>query len=185
MRHRILQGLHEDHINLSRIATLIAGELAKIESNGQPDFGLLEDAMAYVTAYPDAYHHPTEDVMFDQLKRVVPEARADIDALSAEHADLINAGRAFLRIVQAVEEEALVTRAELCAKGRDYLDTLTSHMDKEESGLFRLAADCLDSADWDAIDARIHAMADPLFGRAVSADFRRLGRRISAHTPVG
>ena len=183
MRHEILQGLHEDHINMSRIAALVAAELVAIEKGEKPDLNLLDDVMAYVTAYPDTFHHPTEDIVFAQLKRAAPEVRDDVDALLAEHGDLIATGRAFQRLVRAVEEEAVVTRAELLSKGRLYLDKLTAHMNKEEAGLFRLAADRLDQADWATIGARVEAMEDPLFGPAVAADYRRLWQRITAHPP--
>lgn len=183
MRHEILQGLHEDHINMSRIAGLVAAELAAVESGEKPDLALLEDVMAYVTAFPDTVHHPTEDILFAQLKRAVPEAQHDIDALLAEHGELIAMGRTFLRLVVAVEGEAVVTRAELLAKGRAYLDLLTAHMNKEEMGLFRLAADRLNPADWATIGTRIEAMEDPLFGPAVAADYRRLWQRIMAYPP--
>jgi len=181
MRHAILNGLHEDHINMSKIAALLAAELVEIEDDGKPDLDLLEDIMSYVTVYPDAHHHPTEDIVFAQLEKVVPEASAEIRDLLAEHADLIGKGRAFLDLVRAIEEEAVVTRTELLSKGRSYLDRLTSHMNKEEARLFRLAAERLDQADWAAIGRRVEAMEDPLFGLAVSVDFRRLWQRISAH----
>jgi hemerythrin-like domain-containing protein len=183
MRHEILQGLHEDHINMARVAALVAAELVAIESGDKPDLALLDDIMAYVTAYPDAIHHPSEDIMFAQLKRAAPEAQREIDALLAEHDDLISTGRAFQRLVRAVEEEAVVRRADLLAMGRAYLDKLTAHMNKEEAGLFRLAADRLNSSDWETIGARVEAMEDPLFGPAVTADFRRLWQRITAHPP--
>lgn len=183
MRHKILETLHQDHLNMSRIAGLIETELDKIEADGQPDYGLLEDIMVYVTGYPDTCHHPTEDVVFEALKRVAPEAAADVDALSAEHRTLIGAGRAFLEAIRAVEEEALVARTDFHAKGLRYLETLVGHMNKEESGLFRLAADRLEREDWAAIEAQVRSRSDPLFGASVQKDFRRLRQRISAHTP--
>jgi hemerythrin-like domain-containing protein len=121
--------------------------------------------------------------MFRQLKRAAPEAQEEVDKLLDEHSELIAMGRAFLRLVRAVEEEAVVTRAELSAIGRSYLDKLTEHMNKEEAGLFRLAADRLGPSDWEAIGGRVEAMEDPLFGPAVAADYRRLWQRITAHPP--
>ncbi|HSG66556.1 MAG TPA: hemerythrin domain-containing protein, partial [Gammaproteobacteria bacterium] len=64
-----------------------------------------------------------------------------------------------------------------------YLDTLSEHMNKEEAGLFRLAADRLHAADWAAIDAQVAALEDPLFGATVAADYRRLWQRITGYPP--
>lgn len=182
--NRILQGLHEDHINMSKIAVLVAAELAELEDGAQPDYDLLEDVMSYVTAYPDTYHHPAEDVVFAQLRQAAPEAGRDIDALLAEHVELIATGRAFLETIRAVQGEAVVTRAEFLASGRGYLELLTAHMNKEEAGLFPLAAERLGAADWEAIGTRVEAMEDPLFGPAVAADYQRLWQRITAHHPI-
>lgn len=184
MAHPILQGLHEDHINISKIAALVAAELAKLEDGAHPDYDLLENIMSYVTSYPDSYHHPTEDIVFAQLRSVAPEAGEDADALLAEHEELTANGRQFLRTIRAIEEEAVVTRAEFLAQGRKYLELLTAHMNKEEAGLFRLAAERLDASDWETISASVEAMEDPLFGATVNADYRRLWQRITAHHPV-
>lgn len=185
MDHPILQGLHEDHVNLSKVAALVAAELAEIEDGGSADYGLLEDIMVYVTGYPDTYHHPAEDIVFAQLRLTAPEAGRDIDAMLIEHVALIAAGKEFLGTIRTVADEALVTRSEFLTKGHAYLELLSEHMNKEETGLFRLAAERLGPQDWAAIDARVEAIADPLFGPAVAADFRRLWVRITAHHPIG
>ena len=168
---------------MATIIALVTYEFDAIEGGTSLDLELIEDALIYITAYPDACHHPTEDVVFERLGSVVPEARSDIDELQREHVQLIATGRELLASVRAVEEDALVTRAELLDKGRAYVEQLRAHIDKEESGLFRLAAKHLGTADWAHIGMAIDAMEDPLFGPAVSADHRRLWQRIKAHTP--
>ena len=90
MRHPILDSLHQDHINMSKVAALVAAELVEIEDGGKADLELLEDIMSYVTVYPDTHHHPTEDIVFAHLQQVAPEADAAVRDLLAEHADLID-----------------------------------------------------------------------------------------------
>ena len=169
---------------MSKIAALVAAELTALEQGVPPDYDLLENVMSYVTSYPDTYHHPTEDVVFARLRRVVPEAETDIDLLLAEHEKLIKYGREFLRTIRAIEEEAVVTREEFLSQGKQYLELLTAHMNTEEAGLFRLAAERLDASDWEDISARVEAIDDPLFGPAVNADYRRLWQRITANHPI-
>ena len=181
MRHSVLDRLHEDHAHMATIIELIVRELDAVDCGKQMDLELIEDTLAYVTAYPDACHHPAEDIVFARLGAVLPQASLEIEALRSEHVRLIASARAMLGAVRAVEEDALVTRAELLEAGRAYVDTLERHIDKEEAGLFRLAAEHLDAADWAAIAAAIDAMDDPLFGPAVARDHRRLWQRITAH----
>jgi len=166
---------------MATIIDLIGRELDAVECGKAMDLELIEDALAYVVAYPDACHHPTEDIVFAKLGSVLPQASREIEALRREHAQLVASARAMLAAVRAVEEDALVTRAELLETGRAYVDALRRHMDKEEAGLFRLAAEHLDTAAWTLIAAAIDAMDDPLFGPAVAQDHRRLWQRITAH----
>jgi hemerythrin-like domain-containing protein len=183
MRDPVLDQLHQDHLHMATILDLIARELDAVEQGATLDLELFEDALTYITAYPDTCHHPTEDVVFERLGSAMPGARSEIDGLQREHVRLIASGRELLDTVRAVEEDALVTRADLLAKGRAYVDVLRAHMNREESGLFRLADEHLGDADWAFIGTAVGAMEDPLFGPAVSADHRRLWQRITAHSP--
>ncbi len=44
----------------------------------------------------------------------------------------------------------------------------------EETHLFPVAVRCLAHRDWQAIETRLSAVEDPLFGRAVASDYRLL-----------
>jgi len=181
MDSAVLQRLHQEHINIAKITALVEAMLVEVEAGSQPDYGLLEEIMVYVTGYPDVYHHPTEDCVFARLKQTIPEAADDVDALLGEHVELIASGRTFLDIVRAVEEGSVIKRVDFLARGWEYLAKLREHIDKEEAGLFRLAAERLGPEDWVVIQDRIEAIEDPLFGPTVAADYRRLWQRITAH----
>jgi hemerythrin-like domain-containing protein len=176
----ILPGLYGDHSHLATIAAIARQELAALESGDDADFGLLEDVMRYVTGYPDTHHHPTEDVVYAQLRERVPGVAADVDQIVGEHADLLAAGRKFLEAVQAVEEGAVMRREEFLRRAREYFDLLESHMRDEESRFFPLAAKHLTEVDWAAIEHRIERQSDPVFEAPLREDYRRLRQRIDA-----
>ena len=177
----IIDSLHEDHVNIAEIAGLAREELRQLEAGEAADYGLLEDIMCYVTGYPDTHHHPTEDIVFEYLKRCVPAAAEDVEAILAEHEELIASGIRFLEAIRAVEEEAVVRRDELLRRGHGYLSMLEAHMNTEESLLFPRVTQALSSQQWQELDDRIEQRPDPLFGAAVDADYRRLWQRIQAH----
>ena len=177
----IITSLHEDHVNVAQIARLAKAELSRLEAGDAADYSLLEDIMCYVTGYPDTHHHPTEDIVFERLKERVPNAAEDVDALLAEHEELIARGRRFLEAIRAIEEEAFVLRADLVSRGHDYLSMLERHMDAEEGNLFPRARKELTEEDWAYLGERIEQRADPLFGAALDEDYRRLWLRIQAH----
>jgi hemerythrin-like domain-containing protein len=58
--------LREDHRNMAVVLDLL-DEIVAIMGNGDdPDFELLDEIMRYMTVYPDAVHHPKEDVVYQQ-----------------------------------------------------------------------------------------------------------------------
>ena len=61
---RILEELREDHRNLTRLLDLLENECRDIPDEGEPDMDLLHDIMHYMTVYPDAIHHPREDLVY-------------------------------------------------------------------------------------------------------------------------
>lgn len=167
------------------MTALAARVLDAFEAGESADFALLEEIMRYATGYPDTHHHPVEDIVFDRLKQCEPAMADELDAVLAEHEDIIALGRRFLDAVEAVEEEAMVSRAELLRLGRDYLTRLNRHMDAEEARLFPAATASLTESDWEQIRARIQDREDPLFGASRERAYSRLWQLIQSHRPDG
>ncbi len=166
---------------MAKISTLAGRELALIEAGQTADLEMLEDIMRYVTGYPDTHHHPTEDIVFEQLKSRVPEATDEVDAILAEHRQMIESGTHFLEAIRAVQEEAILVRGDFVLTGRAYFSLLERHMNVEERRLFPLAQSKLTVEDWQQLGERIEQRPDPLFGASLDQDYRRLRQRIEAH----
>lgn len=179
--HDTLEELRQDHRNVARLMALGRAVLEAMAAGGAADVTELDDIMRYLTGYSDVHHHPTEDIVFERLKARVPDSRTALDAILAEHDDLIRKGRAFLDHLDAARDEAMVRRDRLVEAGKDYFSMLNEHMSTEERELFPLADRALTSEDWDEIDARIERRPDPIFGAALDEQYRRLWQRIQAH----
>lgn len=177
----VMQDLHRHHINVALVIRLAAIELDALEQGRSTDYSLLEDIMAYVTGYSDVHHHPTEDIVFASLKERAPERIGEIEAVLAEHDELISAGKRFRGRLEAAREDAMVRRDELVGAGREYFAKLKQHMSVEEARLFPLVMRSLEHDDWDGIERRIVARADPLFGASRDESFRRLWQRIQTY----
>ena len=72
-----IAALDRDHANVARLLELLESEILAIEVGKTPDYPLLQDIMRYMTQYPDRFHHPKEDLIFVQLLKREPGARAD------------------------------------------------------------------------------------------------------------
>ena len=177
----VIDSLHQDHINQTQLIGIADRALDELEAGASTDYALLEDVMRYMTGYPDLHHHPKEDAVFKKLMERDPELRGKLDAMLKEHDSIIAAGRRFLGSIQAVEEDAMLSRVAFVAQGRAYLDALKQHMNIEESQLFPAAREKLSASDWDELEYQVEHQPDPLFGPSVDADCERLWKLIQLH----
>lgn len=176
----VMRDLYQDHAHLAEIANIARQELKALEAGEEAEYSLLEDVMRYVTGYPDTHHHPTEDIVFAQLKKRFPDSGKHVDQILSEHAHLLERSRLFLEAIQAVEEGTIMRRDEFVHRGQEYLRLLGEHMRAEESRLFPMAQKHLSDADWAEIGGRVEQQADPVFGASVDEDYRQLWQRIQS-----
>ncbi len=136
----IIQQLQKDHLNATRLLDLLEAQIGILNHGGTPDYLLMFDVMCYMRHYPDLFHHPQEDLIFEKLKERDPSARAIVDKLMEEHKALAEKGAQFFESLQIVVSESMVPRETLDSQGRGYIAFLCSHMDKEEERVFPLAS---------------------------------------------
>jgi len=170
----ILERLHGDHRNMSRILDLLERELHALEHDGSPDTALMLDAMHYLTHYSDSYHHPVEDVVFDHVQEVRPRTGELVRQLRAEHVQLAEDGRALYEVLREVEADVAVTRQTLAELAERYVVAQRRHMNFEEGELFPLARHELDEAAWGRVERAVETGRDPLFGRLLDQEYRAL-----------
>ena len=177
--------IHDEHRS---IAAVLSGlkSLAKMAQDPgvRPDFAVFRAMIYYIDAFPERMHHPKEDEhLFARLLQRMPEARALVDGLQAEHVK----GRHLVRDI----EQALLEFEETWPKGGEkfsaavdaYVQFHWQHMNKEENELMPLARRSLTAGDWDAIEAAFAGNADPIADLR-EKDFTSLFLRIVALAPA-
>ena len=135
--------------------------------------------IAYFRVYPDAYHHPLEDLVFGSLKMRNPAAAANIGDLAADHR---RAAERLRRVAQAVER-ALSADQKLLRQNvndiiRDFIEEERRHMVMEERIFFPAAIEALQPQDWAEITARSTDLRNPLFSEIVEERFEIVRRHI-------
>lgn len=163
---------------MAQLIPVLRAGLQRLKNGERADLELLEEIMIYVTQYPDRIHHPTEDIVFTRLLEKAPELEKDLTGIMKEHDDLVRAGRKFLFLLRAAEEDAPVPRPQIVADGERYVELLVDHMNLEETELFPAAARTLERDDWDWVESQALALED-------SHIFANLRRRIEAHAAAG
>ena len=168
-----------EHRNFVKLLDLFEAELDRFSRGKAPDYELMLDIMFYMTRYPDALHHPKEDLAFARIAARQPAVRSLVDALTSEHAGLKRDGDALVIALDDIVNGAITSRDHVDAPGRAYVATFRAHIDAEEAKILPLAAKLLDRDDWAAIDEALQKLDDPLFGPPRDGRYAALRRRIT------
>ncbi len=175
----LIEQIHQDHINVSKILDLIEKEIERASNEEMPNLELLQDAMRYMINYSDLVHHRKEDSMFTRLVRNDPAAAGAVDVLREEHQTLARLSIDFLEIVRDAESGEFILRDEVIKRGTEYVHTLRSHMDAEEVGLLKRAGASLTDADMEEIEAEYANARDPLMEESLQEQFGGLYRSLT------
>lgn len=170
----LLAELRQDHRNMARVLDLMDGIVTTMEAGKDPDFELFDEAMRYMTVYPDAVHHPKEDVVYEQLRVKRPDLGEDLDHVPDDHADIARLGSLLRNEVEAIVAGAAVRREKMIGDTSAYIRRLRDHMNWEERDLFRRIDAMLDREEDTVNVAAYEHIKDPVFELEIEAGFRRL-----------
>ena len=172
--HKTIAELHSEHGNFSRLLAVLRDELDALSRNDSPDYGVMRDVMLYMTTFPDRFHHPKEDLVFQSALTIDPSLESTVRTLSLEHEQILGKGRELLQLLEFVANEQVVPRDAIETLGWEYVAAMYRHMKTEEMGMFRVAERILKPAHWALIEQAARSAQDPVFGPAVGDDFERL-----------
>ena len=175
---RLVEILLEEHRNIEKLLHVLEQELDVFDRTESPDYEILRTIVEYFQDYPESYHHPKEDIVFEKLKLRDPSAVTRIGDVEAEHQLETQRLR---RFAQAIND--ILTGREYPRQGfhnvvRDFIDHQRQHMHKEEQLLYPAVIKGLRAEDWVEIDARLNNKKDPLFDRVAEKKFDALRQTI-------
>ena len=148
-----LDFLRQDHRNMAALLRMLARQVDKFQSGERPDYDVIGAILDYFVSFPDAYHHPREDMIFAKLRDRDPRAAEGIGDLPAEHTELAARAREFSTRLRAVLEEAEIPREAFARCARRFIDHQRQHIDREESAFFPAAEKILTPTDWRELNA--------------------------------
>ncbi|MGH6883159.1 MAG: hemerythrin domain-containing protein, partial [Hypericibacter sp.] len=92
---QVLDQIGRDHRNMRLVLDIVEEEVSAYHEGRNPDFDLLRSIAEYTLHYPDLFHHPKEDLVFERLVMRDPSAKAVIGDLIREHERLGELTRRF------------------------------------------------------------------------------------------
>lgn len=173
-----LLALVDEHKYVSRLLPLLETEATKLEQNKRADYDCLGDIMHYMVHFPDRYHHPKEDLLFDRMSGLAPDTAKTVAKLRRDHEKMAEQGPALLdRIIAQKSSRSAAKARELAAEIHLYVSSMRNHMKLEETAVFQPARHSLKEADWQQIDDAIKSINDPVFGEEISERYLKLMQR--------
>jgi hemerythrin-like domain-containing protein len=174
----IINFLRQEHRNIEKLLLVLERELSVFARGERPDYEVIQAVIAYFQVYPDLYHHPPENLVFEKLKARDSTAAAKIGDLEAAH----RTGSDRLRRVAQAIESVLADR-DLLRQGVsdiicDFIEQERQHVAMEERDFFPAALKALRPQDWAEIASRLTDKKDPLFSETVEQRFEAVRRHI-------
>ena len=177
MRNSIEKTMNElrtDHRNMVQLLDLLDAETVRLASCDEPDYDLVYDIMTYMSEYPDAVHHPKEDMIYRHLKANYPDIDESLGHIESDHKALGEASSELRRDIDAIGADGVVSRESLATSLRQYSENLRKHMYWEEKDLFELADALHDDESWTTLLKSYDQASDPLFGSRTERRFQKL-----------
>jgi monoterpene epsilon-lactone hydrolase len=171
-----LRAIGNEHKYIARLLVILGDEMEALRSSGRCDYEAVNRVMDYMARFPDRYHHPKEDLIFDRMRG--PATAGVIAELRRSHQDIAAENLRLRAEIRAQEFAPSRTRAlELGRSIRSYCVRQRDHMRLEERRVFAPALAQLSESDWAEIDRQIAPVADPIFGAEKAARYLGLFRR--------
>ncbi len=175
--------LSDEHRYMHLLLDTLDEHLQDADFSKETDYFLIQDIVTYLHEYPDTVHHPTEDLLFEKLLHRNPASSRQVARLRRDHDRLSEDTATILELIDDASKRPSPQAAEgLRIAAGTYTDRLRRHMRFEEAELFPSAVRCLAHKDWQAIEASLGAVEDPLFGAAVARNYRPLYEFFAART---
>ena len=174
----IIDFLRQEHRNIEKLLLVLEQELSLFARGERPDYEVIRAVIAYFEVYPDAYHHPQEDMVFEKLKGRDPAAAASVGDLAAEHRSGAERLRRVAQAVQGVLEDREILRQTVEGIVRDFITRERQHMAMEERLFSPAAIVALQPQDWAEIASTLTDQKDPLFSEIVEERFDAVRKHI-------
>src|SRR3974390_1544414 len=125
----IIDLLRQEHRNIEKLLLVLERELEVFARGERPDYEVVQAVIEYFQVYPDAYHHPQENLVFEKLKLRDSATAANVGDLVAEHR--IGSERLY-RVAQAIES-VLADRELLRQTVNDIIRDFIEHKQRQIS----------------------------------------------------
>jgi hemerythrin-like domain-containing protein len=174
----IIDLLRQEHRNIEKLLLVLERELDVFARGDRPDYEVIEAVIAYFQVYPDVYHHPLENLVFERLRVRDPATAENIGDLAGEHRVGSERLRRVAHAIEGVLADRELLRQDISDIIRDFIEHERRHIAMEDRDFFPAAVKVLQPQDWADITSRSTDQKDPLFSEIVEERFDAVRRHI-------
>jgi len=103
----ILHALGDEHKYQARLLNLLEKQVGLLNQKLPADLEVMAGVMRYMTRYPDRFHHPKEDLLFEKIVLRDAAAKPRVDELLQAHETIIGQGAELLRALGITDPRRL------------------------------------------------------------------------------
>lgn len=175
----MIKTLRAEHRHMATVMNLLTAQLDALENDEYVDPHVLYEIMEYITAWPDRYHHPREDIIYSRVAELDASAADEVDTLQRDHDVTAKRGKQLLALVLRWQKGEVSTQ-QVVKKARAYVEHTFEHMNVEEQVVFPHIESVLTVADWRELSAddSIAAVNTAIFGPQVQREYRKMSRKL-------
>ncbi|MDD2341901.1 MAG: hemerythrin domain-containing protein [Tolumonas sp.] len=177
----MLDILHQDHLNISRLLNVLRDKLAALRSEKTIRFDLLKDALSYLSEVSDTRHHPREDLIYDYYVAYrCSDPTSVTSELKEQHKQIVSSGESLREMVDMILMDAVIPLEHVALALEQFIVLQQQHLDYEESIVFPLLRQAMTEDDWRHLEHNWANMTsdDPLFGRQVAERYQDLAMQL-------
>jgi hemerythrin-like domain-containing protein len=178
MMSEFVDVLRQEHRNIESLLRVLEREIAIFDAGDTPDYEVVRAVIGYFKDYPDACHHPKEDMMVEKIALRDKAAAERIGDLASEHRAEARRLRRMSDAVENVLRDEEVLRETVDAIVRDFIAHERRHMAMEESLVFPAALDVLEVEDWAELALKLADRDDPFYRIGFEPKFSMLRQAI-------
>lgn len=181
----IIEQLKEDHRQLVRVLYHLDREIKALSGLGPASSSSekILDILDYIQVYPEIWHHPTEDLIYELLlEKDIPEPSRLANCIE-EHGILELLTENLHSYLDQLAGGNTGVGLRLIKAGSDYVKRQLDHMEHEQNTLFPLMEQYLDQGDWDTIKQRLKSQQRSMDGSSLQR-YQSLYRGIAESSAI-
>jgi hemerythrin-like domain-containing protein len=151
--HYILEQLEQDHQRILRMMYLLSKEIDQLTGleKGSANCDRILEILDYIQVYPEVWHHPTEDVLFQQLLSKEHINTAAVTKLLKDHPRLESLSAQLALIYSEFRHADLKPSTRVLLLSRHYCCKQISHI-HEERNIFAAISERFNEQDWQTVN---------------------------------